>query len=52
MPRRNSNGARERVFDTRMSFKQMAKKLNLTPLQRVKIIKYMKQNEKWGEHTK
>ncbi|MEK9207918.1 MAG: hypothetical protein AAB922_05515 [Patescibacteria group bacterium] len=47
MARKNKNAHRQRVFDTRLSFRQMANKLGLTPLQRVKIAKFMK---KGGEH--
>lgn len=47
MARKNKNAHRERVFDTRLSFKQLSDKLRLTPLQRVKIAKFMK---KGGEH--
>lgn len=54
MPRRNGNASPERRFDTRMSFKRMCSVLGIDPLQRIKLIKYMKTNLKMkeGEHIK
>ena len=42
MPR-NSKGTRKRNFDTRLTFKQLCKQLGVTPLQRVKLLKYLKE---------
>ena len=41
MPR-NNRGTRRRVFDTRLNFKQICKLLKISPLQRVKLIKYLR----------
>ena len=41
MPR-NNQGTRKRNFDTRLTFKQICKLLKISPLQRVKLIKYLK----------
>ena len=42
MPR-NSKGTRKRRFDTRLNFKQICRLLGVTPLQRVKILKYIRE---------
>ena len=49
MGRKNSNAGGRR-FDTRMTFKEKCRILGISPLQRVKLMKYIKQNLKEGEH--
>lgn len=51
MARKNRNGYPERRFDTRMSLKQICRVLGVTPYQRIKLMKYIKQNDKGGGHT-
>ena len=46
--RKNSKGYRNPRHDTRMSFKHICRVLGISPVQRVKLIKYMKE----GEHIK
>jgi len=40
---RNYKNVDRRRFDTRLNFKQMCRLLGITPLQRVKLLKYMKE---------
>ena len=39
--RKNRNAHRERVFDTRLTFKQACRILRISPLQRIKMLKAM-----------
>ena len=48
MPR-NSKGTRKRRFDTRISFFEIGKILDLTPRQKVGLMRYMKARLEGGE---
>lgn len=49
MPRKNKNGAGRR-FDTRLSPWEISRILNLTPRQKIMMLRYMKKRLKGGEH--
>lgn len=49
---RHNKNAGGRKHDTRMSFKEICRVLGITPVQRIKMIKMIKQNYKGGEHSK
>lgn len=46
VPRKNSNARRDRVFDTRLTFKQACRIVGISPKQRVKLYKLMTNNMK------
>ena len=51
MPR-NFKGTRRRNFDTRLTFKELCKLLRVTPLQRVKILKYIREVDNTDNENK